>query len=111
MSSLESVLNGIERRIRIISLAYRLGFYKFQYKGKSYWISQEGDKIELSCSDERIYLGMDERCLRDIAKHFSLFWYVSEEAKKCLEEELNAYEKEKELLAIFLLEDKVSTKK
>ena len=70
MGSLEDVLNAIERRIRIILLAYRLGLYNFEYKGVRYWIVREGDRIEINSgkSDEgKFYLGMDKRSLRDIA--------------------------------------------
>jgi len=108
MNSLEDVLEGIERRIKMIYLAYQLGFNSFDYKGELCLITKNDKTIEIHGTTLKLVLDLAWFNLKNIAKNFDFFWTVSEEAKKVLERELKKFEEDKEILGMFLLQEKVS---
>jgi len=109
MNTLEDILEGIERRIRIIHLAYQLGFHSFNYKNELCLLTKTEKIIEIHGTSLRMILRFDWLSLKEIAKNYNLFWTASEEAKKILEKELKKFEEDKEILGMFLLQEKVSS--
>jgi len=107
VNSLEELIDAIERRIRIIELAYNLlAKTYFEINGEEYSIQTSStEQLYIEGSEDRVYLETDANGLRGIARNLRVFLRISEECKEAIEEELKRFEEEKELFSIFKLQE------